>query len=36
MFTGTVLYRAENREYPWRRALRVVIVVFGVVLGAAL
>src|SRR5580658_2398954 len=36
MFTGTVLYRAENGQYPWRRALPVVIVVFGVVLVAAL
>ena len=36
MFTGTVLYRAENGEYPWRRALPVVIVVFGIVLAAAL
>ena len=36
MFSGTVLYRAENGEYPWRGALPVVIVVFGVVLGAAL
>jgi len=36
MFTGTVLYRAENGEYPWRRALLVVIGVFGVVLVAAL
>jgi peptidoglycan/LPS O-acetylase OafA/YrhL len=36
MFTGTVLYRAENGEYPWRRALPLVILVFGVVLVAAL
>lgn len=36
MFTGTVLYRAENGEYPWRRALLVVILAFGVVLVAAL
>jgi peptidoglycan/LPS O-acetylase OafA/YrhL len=36
MFTGTVLYRAENGEYPWRRALLVVILVFGVVLVAGL
>jgi peptidoglycan/LPS O-acetylase OafA/YrhL len=36
MFTGTVLYRAENGQYPWRRALLVVIGVFGVVLVAAL
>jgi peptidoglycan/LPS O-acetylase OafA/YrhL len=36
MFTGTVLYRAENGEYPWRRALLVVIGVFGVLFVAAL
>src|SRR3984885_9568126 len=36
MFTGTVLYRAENGEYPWRRALPVVILVFGIVLVSAL
>jgi hypothetical protein len=31
-----VLYRAENGEYPWRRALLVVIFVFGLVLVAGL
>jgi peptidoglycan/LPS O-acetylase OafA/YrhL len=36
MFGGTVLYRAEKREYPWRRALTAVLVVFGLVLVAAL
>jgi len=36
MFTGTLLYRAENGEYPWRRALPLVILVFGVMLVAAL
>ena len=34
MFTGTVLYRAENGQYPWRRALYVVILVFGIALVA--
>jgi peptidoglycan/LPS O-acetylase OafA/YrhL len=36
MFTGTVLYRAEKGEYPWRRALPAVILVFGFVLVAGL
>ena len=36
MFTGTLLYRAENGEYPWSRARYVVIGVFGIVLVAAL
>jgi peptidoglycan/LPS O-acetylase OafA/YrhL len=36
MFIGTVLYRAENGEYPWRRALPAVIFVFGLVLVAEL
>ncbi len=36
MFSGTVLYRAERRECPWRRALTAVLVVFGLVLIAAL
>jgi peptidoglycan/LPS O-acetylase OafA/YrhL len=35
MFTGTVLYRAEAGEYPWRRAVYVVILVFGFALVAA-
>jgi peptidoglycan/LPS O-acetylase OafA/YrhL len=29
MFMGTVLYHAEHGEYPWRRVLLVVIVMFG-------
>jgi len=36
MFSGTVLYRAENGEYPWRRALLTVLLVFGLVLVAGL
>jgi peptidoglycan/LPS O-acetylase OafA/YrhL len=36
MFGGTVLYRAERGEYPWRRALTAVLAVFGLVLVAAL
>jgi peptidoglycan/LPS O-acetylase OafA/YrhL len=35
MFTGTMLYRAETGGYPWRRAIYVVILVFGLVLVAA-
>ncbi len=34
MFTGTLLYRAETGEYPWRRAVYVVILVFGFALVA--
>jgi peptidoglycan/LPS O-acetylase OafA/YrhL len=34
MFTGTLLYRAEAGEYPWRRALYVAILVFGFALVA--
>ncbi len=34
MFTGTLLYRAEAGEYPWRRAVYVVILVFGFALVA--
>jgi peptidoglycan/LPS O-acetylase OafA/YrhL len=36
MFTGTLLYRAEAGEYPWRRALYVAVLVFGFALVAAL
>jgi peptidoglycan/LPS O-acetylase OafA/YrhL len=35
MFVGTVLYRAESGQYPWRRALLVVSFVFGVLILAA-
>jgi peptidoglycan/LPS O-acetylase OafA/YrhL len=35
MFTGTLLYRAEAGDYPWRRALCVVVLVFGLALVAA-
>jgi len=35
MFTGTMLYRAEARDYPWRRALYVAVLVFGFTLVAA-
>jgi peptidoglycan/LPS O-acetylase OafA/YrhL len=35
MFTGTLLYRAEAGDYPWRRALYVAVLVFGFTLVAA-
>jgi len=34
MFTGTMLYRAEAGQYPWRRALYVTVLVFGLTLVA--
>jgi peptidoglycan/LPS O-acetylase OafA/YrhL len=34
MFTGTMLYRAEVGQYPWRRALYVTVLVFGLTLIA--
>jgi peptidoglycan/LPS O-acetylase OafA/YrhL len=34
MFTGTMLYRAEAGLYPWRRALYVTVLVFGLTLVA--
>ncbi len=36
MFTGTMLYRAENGQIPWRHARLAVTVAFGLVLTAAL
>jgi peptidoglycan/LPS O-acetylase OafA/YrhL len=34
MFTGTMLYRAEAGQFPWRRALYVTVLVFGFTLVA--
>ena len=34
MFTGTMLSRAEAGQYPWRRALYVSVLVFGLTLVA--
>ena len=34
MFTGTMLYRAEAGQFPWRRALYVAVLVFGLTLIA--
>ena len=36
MFTGTMLYRAERGDYPWRRAVAVAVVVFALVTASAL
>jgi peptidoglycan/LPS O-acetylase OafA/YrhL len=36
MFSGTALYRAEVGQYPWRRTLTAIVLVFGLVLVAAL
>jgi peptidoglycan/LPS O-acetylase OafA/YrhL len=34
MFTGTMLYRAEAGQFPWRHALFVAVLVFGLTLIA--
>ena len=34
MFTGTMLYRAEAGQVPWRRALYLAVLVFGLTLVA--
>jgi peptidoglycan/LPS O-acetylase OafA/YrhL len=34
MFTGTVLYRAERGQYPWRRAIAVSAAVLGLAIAA--
>ena len=34
MFTGTMLYRAEAGQYPWRRALYATVLLFGLTLVA--
>lgn len=36
MFTGTMFYRAEQGEYPWRRAIAVGVAVFGCAIAAGL
>jgi peptidoglycan/LPS O-acetylase OafA/YrhL len=36
MFTGTVLYRAERGQYPWRRAVAVSVAVLGLAIAAGL
>ncbi|HEY6294327.1 MAG TPA: acyltransferase [Streptosporangiaceae bacterium] len=36
MFTGTVLYRAEQGQYRWRHAIAVAVAVMGLALAAGL
>ena len=36
MFTGTMLYRAERGDYPWRRAIAVAVAVFALTAASAL
>jgi peptidoglycan/LPS O-acetylase OafA/YrhL len=36
MFTGTMLYRAEQGEYPWRKAIVIAVTVFGLAIAAGL
>jgi peptidoglycan/LPS O-acetylase OafA/YrhL len=36
MFTGTMLYRAERGDYPWRKAIPIAIGVLGLIIVAGL
>jgi peptidoglycan/LPS O-acetylase OafA/YrhL len=36
MFTGTMFYRAEQGQYPWRRAIAIGVTVFGLAIVAGL
>jgi peptidoglycan/LPS O-acetylase OafA/YrhL len=36
MFTGTMFYRAEQGEYPWRRAIAIGVTVLGLAIVAGL
>jgi peptidoglycan/LPS O-acetylase OafA/YrhL len=36
MFTGTVLYRAEQGQYPWSRAIPVAVAVFAMAIAAGI
>jgi peptidoglycan/LPS O-acetylase OafA/YrhL len=36
MFTGTMFYRAEQGEYPWRRAIAIGLAVLGLAIAAGL
>jgi peptidoglycan/LPS O-acetylase OafA/YrhL len=36
MFTGTVFYRAEQGQYPWRKAIPVGVIVLGFTITAGL
>jgi len=34
MFTGTMLYRAEQGQYPWRKAIPMAVAVLGMAIAA--
>jgi peptidoglycan/LPS O-acetylase OafA/YrhL len=36
MFTGTMLYRAEQGKYPWRKAIPIAVAVLGTAIAAGL
>jgi len=36
MFTGTMLYRAEQGQYPWRKAVPIAVAVLGMAMAAGL
>jgi peptidoglycan/LPS O-acetylase OafA/YrhL len=36
MFTGTMLYRAERGQYPWRKAIPIAVTVLGLAIAAGL
>ena len=36
MFTGTMLYRAEQGRYPWRKAIPIAVAVLGMAIAAGL
>ena len=36
MFTGTMFYRAEQGQYPWRRAIAIGVAVLGLAIAAGL
>jgi len=36
MFTGTMLYRAEQGKYPWRKAIPIAVAVLGMAIVAGL
>jgi peptidoglycan/LPS O-acetylase OafA/YrhL len=36
MFTGTMLYRAEQGQYPWRKAIPIAVAVLGMSMAAGL
>jgi peptidoglycan/LPS O-acetylase OafA/YrhL len=36
MFTGTMLFRAEQGQYPWRKAIPIAIAVLGMAMAAGI